>query len=133
MGFERKRGKLADLNALLRGRAGNAFSLIVGNTALLSEIKYVITLDTDTQLPRDSARQFVGAMAHPLNIPRFGVTGKANDNNTIVTEGYGILQPRVDISLPGSNGSRYAQLLSGEIGIDPYTRTVSDVYQDLFG
>lgn len=133
MGFERKRGKLADLNALLRGRAGNAFSLIVGNTALLSEIKYVITLDTDTQLPRDSARQFVGAMAHPLNIPRFGETGQADDKNTIVTDGYGILQPRVDVSLPGSNRSRYAQLFSGEIGIDPYTRTVSDVYQDLFG
>lgn len=133
MGFERKRGKLADLNALLRGRAGNAFSLIVGNTALLSEIKYVITLDTDTQLPRDSARQFVGAMAHPLNIPRFGETGQENNKNTIVTDGYGILQPRVDVSLPGSNRSRYAQLFSGEIGIDPYTRTVSDVYQDLFG
>ena len=67
-GYERKRGKLADLNALLRG-GGRAFSLIVGNTPLLSEIKYVITLDTDTQLPRESARQFVGAMAHPLNRP----------------------------------------------------------------
>ncbi|WP_445082975.1 GH36-type glycosyl hydrolase domain-containing protein [Candidatus Nitrotoga sp. 1052] len=133
MGFERKRGKLADLNALLRGRAGNAFSLIVGDTALLSKVKYVITLDTDTQLPRDSARQFVGAMAHPLNIPRFGGTGQGKDDNTLVTEGYGILQPRVDISLPGTNRSRYAQLFSGEIGIDPYTRTVSDVYQDLFG
>ncbi|MEO6422540.1 MAG: glucoamylase family protein [Candidatus Nitrotoga sp.] len=133
MGFERKRGKLADLNALLRGRAGNAFSLIEGNTTLLSEIKYVITLDTDTQLPRDSARQFVGAMAHPLNIPRFGGTGQGTNNNTLVTEGYGILQPRIDVSLPGTNRSRYAQLFSGEIGIDPYTRTVSDVYQDLFG
>ncbi|MCE9549838.1 MAG: cyclic beta 1-2 glucan synthetase [Betaproteobacteria bacterium] len=133
MGFERKRGKLADLNALLRGRAGNAFSLIVGDTTLLSKIKYVITLDTDTQLPRDSARQFVGAMAHPLNIPRFGGTGQGKDDNTLVTEGYGILQPRVDVSLPGTNRSRYAQLFSGEIGIDPYTRTVSDVYQDLFG
>jgi cyclic beta-1,2-glucan synthetase len=133
MGFERKRGKLADLNALLRGRAGNAFSLIVGDTTLLSRIKYVITLDTDTQLPRDSAWQFVGAMAHPLNIPRFGATGQGKDDNTLVTEGYGILQPRVDVSLPGTNRSRYAQLFSGEIGIDPYTRTVSDVYQDLFG
>ena len=67
MGYERKRGKLADLNALLRGGSRDRFSLVVGDTAVLSNVKYVITLDTDTQLPRDSARQFVGAMAHPLN------------------------------------------------------------------
>ncbi len=70
MGFERKRGKLGALNALLRGK-GNAFSLVVGDVASLSGVKYVISLDTDTQLPRDAARQFVGAMAHPLNRPRF--------------------------------------------------------------
>src|SRR4029077_703960 len=70
MGFERKRGKLSDLNALLRGN-GDAFALVIGNAALLADVKYVISLDTDTQLPRDSARQFVGAMAHPLNVPRF--------------------------------------------------------------
>jgi cyclic beta-1,2-glucan synthetase len=67
MGYERKRGKLADLNALLRGGAQDAFSLIVGDSTALLDVKYVITLDTDTQLPRDAARQFVGAMAHPLN------------------------------------------------------------------
>ena len=67
MGYERKRGKLAALNSLLRGDSGEDFSLVVGNTAVLSTVKYVITLDTDTQLPRDSAWQFVGAMAHPLN------------------------------------------------------------------
>ena len=71
MGRERKRGKLGDLNALLRGQPGDAFSLIVGDTEPLSQVKYVITLDTDTQLPRDSARQLVGAMAHPLNWPQF--------------------------------------------------------------
>ncbi len=76
MGFERKRGKLADLNALLRNGGKARFSLVVGDTALLSNVKYVITLDTDTQLPRDSARQFVGAMAHPLNRPRFAASGK---------------------------------------------------------
>jgi len=127
MGYERKRGKLADLNALLRGDAGDRFSLVVGDTAVLSGVKHVITLDTDTQLPRDAARQFVGAMAHPLNRPRY------DEARRRVVEGYGILQPRVAPSLPGTNRSRYARLHGGEAGIDPYTRAVSDVYQDVFG
>lgn len=127
MGYERKRGKLADLNALLRGGGKEAFSLIVGDTTALAEVKYVITLDTDTQLPRDTARQFVGTMAHPLNRPQFDPVKQR------VTEGYGILQPRVAVSLPGTNRSHFARLYGGEPGIDPYTRTVSDVYQDVFG
>jgi cyclic beta-1,2-glucan synthetase len=131
MGHERKRGKLADLNSLLRGGATDRFSLIVGATAILSQVRYVITLDTDTQLPRDAARQFVGAMAHPLNAARFDEPGK-NTSKEIVTSGYGILQPRVSVSLPGTNRSRYARLYGGEPGIDQYTRTVSDVYQDVF-
>jgi cyclic beta-1,2-glucan synthetase len=131
MGFERKRGKLGDLNSLLRGGRPDGFSLIVGATAILSQVKYVITLDTDTQLPRDAARQFVGAMAHPLNIARFDESGK-NTSREVVTSGYGILQPRVSVSLPGTNRSRYARLYGGEPGIDQYTRTVSDVYQDAF-
>jgi cellobiose phosphorylase len=131
MGYERKRGKLADLNALLRDDANHSardrFALIVGDTTVLSGIRYVITLDTDTQLPRDAARQFVGAMAHPLNRPCYDATQQR------VVAGYGILQPRVAISLPGTNRSRYARLYGGEPGIDPYTRAVSDVYQDVFG
>ena len=131
MGYERKRGKLADLNGLLRsgahGDAGNRFALIVGETAVLSNVRYVITLDTDTQLPRDSAWQFVGAMAHPLNRARY------NDDRQRVVAGYGILQPRVAVSLPGTNRSRYARMCASEPGIDPYTRAVSDVYQDLCG
>src|SRR5712692_7478991 len=131
MGYERKRGKLAALNALLRGgafgQAGDSFSLVVGETGVLSKVKYVITLDTDTQLPRDSAWQFVGAMAHPLNRARY------DEDKQRVSEGYGILQPRVAVSLPGTNRSRYARLWGSEPGIDPYTRAVSDVYQDLFG
>ena len=89
-------------------------------------MKYVITLDTDTQLPRDAARQFVGAMAHPLNRPVYDAAPGR------VSAGYGILQPRVSVSLPGTNRSRYARLHGGEPGIDPYTRAVSDVYQDVF-
>ena len=127
MGYERKRGKLAELNQLLRGGSRDRFSLIVGETAALSTVKYVLTLDTDTQLPRDAARQFVGAMAHPLNRARY------DEAKQRVSEGYGILQPRVAASLPGTNRSRYARLNGSESGIDPYTRAVSDVYQDLFG
>lgn len=127
MGYERKRGKLAELNALLRGGSHDRFSTVIGKTEVLSTVKYVITLDTDTQLPRDSARQFVAAMAHPLNRPRF------DEASQRVCEGYGILQPRVAVSLPGTNRSRYARLNASEPGIDPYTRAVSDVYQDLFG
>ncbi len=126
MGYERKRGKLADLNSYLRGGARESFSLVVGDTDVLSNVKYVITLDTDTRLPRDSARQFAGAMAHPLNRARY------DDARRRVIEGYGIIQPRVAVILQGANRSRYAQLCGSEPGIDPYTRTVSDVYQDLF-
>ena len=127
MGYERKRGKLAELNAFLRGGEGDCFSLVVGDTWALSNVKYVITLDTDTQLSRDSARQFVATMAHPLNRPRYDATKQRVD------EGYGILQPRVSVSLPGTSRSRYARLYAGEAGVDPYTRAVSDVYQDIFG
>ncbi|RCX32729.1 cellobiose phosphorylase [Thioalbus denitrificans] len=126
MGYERKRGKLADLNSLLQEGNSDGFSLVVGATAVLAGVKYVITLDTDTHLPRDAARQFVGTMAHPLNRPVYDATLQR------VRAGYGILQPRVSVSLPGSGQSRYARLHGGEPGIDPYTRVVSDVYQDVF-
>jgi hypothetical protein len=102
MGYERKRGKLSDLNSLLRGGSTDCFSLVVGDTRVLSNVKYVITLDTDTQLPRDSAWQFVGAMAHPLNRPRY------DEEKQRIGEGYGILQPRVAVSLPGANRSQMA-------------------------
>ena len=127
MGFERKRGKLADLNALLRGHGSHHFAVIVGDTRGLTDVRYVITLDTDTHLPRDTARELVGAMAHPLNRPRYDETAQR------VTGGYGILQPRMAASLAAAQPSRYATLCGTEPGIDPYTRSVSDVYQDLFG
>ncbi|MGH6608685.1 MAG: glucoamylase family protein, partial [Burkholderiaceae bacterium] len=134
MGFERKRGKLGDLNALLRGEARDRFSLIVGDTRVLSQVKYVITLDTDTQLPRDSAREMVGTMMHPLNRPQFDrhIGQRKRADRRIVTAGYGILQPRVAVSLPSTRRSHYARLSAGEPGLDPYTRAVSDVYQDVF-
>ena len=127
MGYERKRGKLTELNSLLRGGAKDCFSLIVADESLFPSIKYVITLDTDTQLPRDAARKIIAAMAHPLNHALY------DEKKQRVTEGYGILQPRVDTSLAGSNSSRYARLHGNDLGIDPYTLASSDVYQDLFG
>jgi len=127
MGYERKRGKLAELNSFLRGGSREYFSLIVGNTEGLERVKYIITLDTDTQLPPDAARQLVGAMAHPLNRSQY------DEKKQRISAGYGILQPRVAVSLPGTNRSRYARMWGSDAGIDPYTRVVSDVYQDLFG
>jgi hypothetical protein len=129
MGYERKRGKLADLNALLLGQsdARQRFLSVIGDAGALVGAKYVITLDTDTELPRDAARQLVGAMAHPLNRPHYDVQRQR------VTRGYGILQPGMATSLQGSSRSRYARLFGGEPGIDPYTRAISDVYQDAFG
>ncbi len=126
MGHERKRGKLSDLNGLLRGGRREPFSLIVGDTSLLTRVKYVITLDTDTLLPRDAARQLVGTLAHLLNHARI------DERQNIVTQGYGILQPGVATALERRGQSWFARLNCGEPGIDPYTRAISDVYQDLF-
>ncbi|WP_245622545.1 GH36-type glycosyl hydrolase domain-containing protein [Pseudoxanthomonas dokdonensis] len=132
MGHERKRGKLAALNALLRqhrqrnAAAGDDFMRVVGNTEVLANVRYVITLDSDTRLPRDAAREFVGTLAHPLNHARF------DETRNVVTRGYGILQPGIGSSMSGGRLTRFARLFGSEPGIDPYTRTVSDVYQDLF-
>jgi len=126
MGYERKRGKLAEFNGLLRGHGREYFSKIIGNESVLPGVKFVITLDTDTQLPRDSGWRLAGAMAHPLNRPQFDLkTG-------LVAEGYGIMQPRVGVSLPSAGRSWFVRIFAGDAGIDPYTRTVSDVYQDVF-
>ena len=126
MAWERKRGKLLDFNNLLLG-AGDNFPVKAGNLSILSHVRYVITLDLDTQLPRNAAHRLVGAIAHPLNK---AVVDAAT--NTVV-EGYGILQPRVDISIQSANRSRLAAIFSSDAGFDIYTRAVSDVYQDLFG
>jgi cellobiose phosphorylase len=127
MGYERKRGKLAELNKLLRSKSDTGFSCIIGNPVTLKNVKYVITLDTDTLLVRDSARKLVGTMAHPMNIAQY------DEKKQRVVSGYGILQPRVAVSMSGDKRSRYSNMCSSEPGIDPYTRTVSDVYQDVFG
>jgi cyclic beta-1,2-glucan synthetase len=125
MGWERKRGKLLEFNRFLLNEE-DAFPVKAGNWAALKNIRYVITLDLDTQLPRDAARRLVGTLAHPLNQ---AVVDAATNT---VSEGYGILQPRVDISVRSARRSRFASFLSGDTGYDMYTRAVSDVYQDLF-
>jgi cellobiose phosphorylase len=127
MGYERKRGKLSELNALLRGHGRENFSLIVGEESIFPSIKYIITLDTDTQLPRDSAWKMVGTLAHPLNHAVY------SEKKQRIIHGYTILQPRVSNSLPVPGSSLYARIHGNEPGTDPYTRVVSDVYQDVFG
>ena len=126
MGHERKRGKLGDLNELLRGKGRQHFSSIIGNEETYTSIKFVITLDTDTQLPRDVAWKLCATLAHPLNRPVYSEKKKR------VTEGYSILQPRVSNSLPNTVSSAYAKMHGNEPGTDPYTKAISDVYQDLF-
>ena len=126
MGYERKRGKLSDLNALLRGISKENFSLVTGDRSVFPKIRYVITLDADTQLPLGSAWKLIGTMAHPLNRAWY------DEKKKCVTKGYGILQPRITVSLPDITGSLYARMHGNEPGIDPYTRASSDVYQDLF-
>jgi cyclic beta-1,2-glucan synthetase len=127
MGYERKRGKLADLNDLLRGEGRAAFSNIIGDLDQLLTVKYVISLDSDTVLPRDAAAKMVATIAHPLNKAVY------DEAKHRVVKGYGILQPRVAVSMPRLDTSAYAKLNGNEPGIDPYTRAISDVYQDVFG
>src|SRR6266550_144827 len=122
MGWERKRGKLQEFNRLLRGARDTSFIVRTADDALLSQIRYVITLDSDTQLPRDVARKLIGAAVHPLNRPVL------DPQTRRVTRGYSILQPRVSISLESASRSRFARIFSGNTGIDPYTTAVSDVY-----
>ena len=125
IGWERKRGKLTELNRLLRGAQDTTF---LAPPAVPADIRYVITLDADTRLPRETVGRLIGKMAHPLNQPRLD-TGLGR-----VVEGYGILQPRVTPALPvGREGSLFLRVFSSATGIDPYAAAVSDVYQDLFG
>ncbi|NYF80287.1 glucoamylase family protein [Granulicella arctica] len=126
MGWERKRGKLLDLNKLLL-RDFDSFPVKAGPLEVLNDIRYVITLDSDTQLPRGTAARMIGTLAHPLN------QGIIDPKLRVVTHGYGILQPRVGVSVASASRSRLAAIYSGETGFDIYTRAVSDVYQDLFG
>ena len=125
MGWERKRGKLLDLNKLLRGQY-DSFPVKVGELSILPRVRFVITLDSDTELPRGSAHRMVGALAHPLN------QAIIDPQTNTVVDGYGILQPRVGVSVQSTARSRLAAIYAGETGFDIYTRAISDAYQDLY-
>src|SRR5437667_345487 len=127
MGWERKRGKIEEFNRLLRGATDTGFTVQVGALAVFPSVRYCITLDSDTRLPRNAARRLIGVLEHPLNRPRLD----AREGR--VVEGYGILQPRVSVTMASAAGSLFARAYAGHTGIDPYSTTVSDTYQDLFG
>jgi hypothetical protein len=127
MGWERKRGKLEQFVELIGGGSPAGVDLLVGESGALRSVRYVVTLDTDTQAPRDSVRRMVGTIAHPLNQPRLDAAASRVD------AGYGLIQPRVSTTLTSAGRSLFARILTGNTGLDPYTTAVSDVYQDLFG
>jgi cyclic beta-1,2-glucan synthetase len=126
MGWERKRGKLMDLNKLLTGHY-DSFPVKAGDLSVLPAVRFAITLDADTELPRGSADRLIGTIAHPLN------QAIVDREKNVVVAGYGILQPRVRVSVQSAASSRLANIYSGQTGFDIYTRAVSDVYQDLYG
>ncbi|MBA3577269.1 MAG: glycosyl transferase [Sphingomonas sp.] len=129
IGWERKRGKLHELNRLLRGAKDTNFITSDGQPPYVpADVRFVITLDADTKLPRDTVRRLIGKLAHPLNRPRF------DSRSGRVVEGHGVLQPRITISLPlDREGSLFHRIFANASGIDPYAAAASDVYQDLFG
>ncbi len=127
MGWERKRGKLDEFNRLLRGDRNTSYTVCSSSLEGLPRIRYVITLDFDTEMPHESARRLIGTLAHPLNQPRFDASQGR------VVEGYGVLQPRISFHLPASLRSRFTRIWVGSAGVDPYSAAVSDIYQDLFG
>ncbi|NTU55271.1 MAG: hypothetical protein HGA79_03370, partial [Anaerolineales bacterium] len=127
MGWERKRGKLADFNRLLLNLGETPYTTQVGNAGILTDIKYVITLDADTSLPQGSANRLIATLAHPLNHAEFAADGRS------VVAGYTVLQPRVAIKPTSANRSLFSQIFAGNAGFDLYSFAVSDVYQDLFG
>lgn len=127
MGWERKRGAIVEFNRVLRGDRNTSYVFTSCKLEEIPQVKYVITLDADTQLPLEAARQLVGTIAHPMNRAVF------DPEKGIVTEGYGILQPRIDVNIESAGSSAFTRIFAGQGGIDPYTTTVSDVYQDAFG
>ncbi len=127
MGWERKRGKLEEFARLLDGDGETSFDTTTGNSPVLRDIRYIITLDADTRLPLESAQRMIGAIHLPYNRPRL------NKSGTRVIEGYGVLQPRIGMTYESAERSRLASLYAHEAGLDPYAFSVSDPYQDAMG
>ncbi len=127
MGWERKRGKLVEFNRLLRDDGETSYIVQMGNLDFLPRVKYVITLDADTVLPKGVAFQLIGTLAHPLNHAKFDSSGER------VSAGYTVLQPRTEVKPTAVNQTLFTRIYAGDAGLDLYTRAVSDVYQDFFG
>ena len=129
IGWERKRGKLEQLNRFLIGESAPELEgfLCAGDRARLEGIRFVITLDADTQLLRDTARRMIETLAHPLNQARLSPDGRR------VVRGYTIIQPSVSATLPSAMATWFSRIFADPRGIDPYTHAVSDIYQDLVG
>ncbi|RJG45648.1 glucoamylase family protein [Mesorhizobium sp. DCY119] len=126
MGWERKRGKLHELNLLLRGDGDTTF--LPPDAPLPEGVVHVMTLDADTKMTRDAVKRLVGKLCHPLNRPEFDA------DHRLITAGYAILQPRVTPSLTsGDEASFFQRVFSANRGLDPYVFAVSDLYQDVFG
>lgn len=126
MGRERKRGKLIEFMALIRGEEDHTFNVISSDIKNLENVKFLITLDDDTFMPRETANKLIGAMAHTLNTPYI-------DSNNKVIRGYGIMQPKIGISLEAKNKTKFSKIFGGDYTIDQYSTAYSDTYQDLFG
>jgi cyclic beta-1,2-glucan synthetase len=127
IGWERKRGAITEFNDLLRGSGRTGFSIRSCDLKKLPSVKYVITLDADTNLPMGAAKKLVGAISHPMN------RAVVDKERGVVTQGYGLLQPRISVNIINANSTLFSRIFAGQGGIDPYTTAVSDVYQDLFG
>ena len=125
MAKERKRGKLMEFMALIRGVDNHTYNVFSSKINVLKDVKYLITLDEDTFMPRESVFKLIGAMSHVLNVPYV--------KNNRVVRGYGIMQPKVSISLEAKNQSYFSKVFGGEEGVDGYSVAYSDTYQDLFG
>jgi cyclic beta-1,2-glucan synthetase len=127
MGWERKRGAVVEINYLLLGSKDTSYTILSQQVEKIPRVKYVITLDADTNLPMGAAKKLIGTLAHPLN------KAVIDSNKGVVVEGYGLLQPRIEVNIVSANSTLFSRIFAGQGGIDPYTTAVSDVYQDLFG
>lgn len=127
MGWERKRGAIVEFNDLIMGAEDTSYKVLSVESGKIPSVKYIITLDADTNLHMGAARRLIGTMSHPLNKPVI------DRDKGIVVRGHGILQPRIGVSIDSANKTLFSRIFAGQGGIDPYTTAVSDVYQDLFG
>ncbi len=127
MGWERKRGAIIEFNDLIRDAGDTTFCHVSGDIAALKDVEYVITIDADTKLPMEAAKKLVGTILHPLN------RAVVDEEKGIVTRGYGLLQPRINVDIVSANATRFSRIFAGQGGIDIYTNAISDVYMDLFG